>query len=213
MELFGCDGIPPFGEMMRGSVVGIVVAVEEGLVVLTALLGALVGVAAAMLDSTDSDLALSVPVGLMLCGALETSEDVTPGTTEVVGETCDVRLATAGAMLADAVLFALEGVWVDAGTSETAVSEVVTVLLELALGPVGPTEGEVAETVVGPVDGETVMGALLVLEPEVGLTLGATEDPTDETLKAMLEATLGRDVALATADAEKDVTEFATDDA
>jgi hypothetical protein len=63
--LFGWDGIPPLGEMILGSVVGIVVDVVEGLVELTPPVP-LVGVAAAILDSTESDLAVSVPVGLML---------------------------------------------------------------------------------------------------------------------------------------------------
>lgn len=61
----GCDGIPPLGEMILGRVVGIVVAVVDGPVALPSP-GPLVGVAAAILDSTDSDLAVSVPVGLML---------------------------------------------------------------------------------------------------------------------------------------------------
>lgn len=52
------------GEIILGSVVGIVVAVEDGLSELTS--GWLVLVATAMLDSTESDLALSVPVGLIL---------------------------------------------------------------------------------------------------------------------------------------------------
>ena len=51
--------------MILGSVVGMVVEVVDGLVELTSP-GSLVGVAAVILDSTESDLALSVPVGLML---------------------------------------------------------------------------------------------------------------------------------------------------
>lgn len=52
------------GEIILGSVVGIVVAVEDRPVELTSVW--LVAVATAMLDPTESDLALSVPVGLML---------------------------------------------------------------------------------------------------------------------------------------------------
>ena len=53
------------GEIILGSVVGIVVAVEDALSELTSL-GWLVLVATAMLDPTESDVALSVPVGLIL---------------------------------------------------------------------------------------------------------------------------------------------------
>ena len=53
------------GEMILGSVVGIVVAVEDGPVELAPPVW-LVAVATAMLDATESDLALSVPVGLIL---------------------------------------------------------------------------------------------------------------------------------------------------
>lgn len=65
VELSGCDGIPPLGEIILGSVVGIVVEIEVGLVELTSPVP-VVGVAAAMLDSTERDFAVSVPVGLML---------------------------------------------------------------------------------------------------------------------------------------------------
>lgn len=65
VELFGCAGIPPFGEIILGKVVGIVVAVVDAPVELPSP-GPLEGVAAVILDSTDSDLAVSVPVGLML---------------------------------------------------------------------------------------------------------------------------------------------------
>jgi hypothetical protein len=53
------------GEIILGSVVGIVVAVEDRPVELTSP-DWLVAVATAMLDPTESDLALSVPVGLIL---------------------------------------------------------------------------------------------------------------------------------------------------
>ena len=62
MKLFGGVGIPPLGEMILGSVLGIVVAVEDELLKLASL----VVVATAMLDATESDLAVSVPVGLIL---------------------------------------------------------------------------------------------------------------------------------------------------
>jgi hypothetical protein len=63
--LLGCDGIPPFGEIILGRVVGIVVVVVDEPVAPTPS-DPLVGLAAAILDSTDSDVAVSVPVGLML---------------------------------------------------------------------------------------------------------------------------------------------------
>jgi hypothetical protein len=123
------------GEIILGSVVGIVVEVEVGLVELPSV-GPVVGVAAAMLDSMESDLALSVPVGLMLWGAVvETSEDVKAGMMDCGAETCDVELAIAGVMLGGTVLFPVEGavgaerLSVDTGTTETSVLEVGTVLL------------------------------------------------------------------------------------
>jgi hypothetical protein len=115
--------------MILGRVVGIVVAVVDGPVALPSP-GPLVGVAAAILDSTDSDLAVSVPVGLMLWGAVvETSEDVTAGMTESGSEAWDVELAIAGVILGPAVLFPVEGVSVDIGTTATPVLEVGVVLL------------------------------------------------------------------------------------
>ena len=51
--------------MILGSELGMVVEVEDGLVELTSL-GSLAVVATAILDAMESDLAASVPVGLML---------------------------------------------------------------------------------------------------------------------------------------------------
>ena len=62
--MLGCAGIPPFGEIILGRVVGIVVAVAEPVALTPS--DPLVGLAAAILDSTDSDVAVSVPVGIML---------------------------------------------------------------------------------------------------------------------------------------------------
>jgi hypothetical protein len=97
------------GEIILGSVLGIVVAVEEGVVELTSL-GSLVGVATAILDSIESDLALSVPVGLMLWGAVvEATEDVRAGMTDS-GSEADVEVAIAGVRTdAGVVLFPVEG--------------------------------------------------------------------------------------------------------
>ena len=65
VEFSGCDGIPPLGEIIRGSELGILVAVEVGLLELSSL-APLAVVATAILEATESDLAESVPVGLML---------------------------------------------------------------------------------------------------------------------------------------------------
>jgi hypothetical protein len=53
------------GEIIRGSELGILVAVEVGLLELSSL-APLAVVATAILEATESDLAESVPVGLML---------------------------------------------------------------------------------------------------------------------------------------------------
>jgi hypothetical protein len=140
VELLGCDGIPPFGEIILGRVVGIVVAVDEPVVPTPS--DALVGLAAAILDSTDSDVAVSVPVGLMLWGAVvEVSEDVTAGMTESDSELWGVELVIAGDMLVGATLFSVEEVSVDIGTPV------------LLLATLEPADADVSETVVGPVVG------------------------------------------------------------
>ena len=65
VELFGGGGIPPPGEIILGSELGIAVAVRDELLERTSL-ELLAAVATAILDPTESDLAVSVPVGLML---------------------------------------------------------------------------------------------------------------------------------------------------
>jgi hypothetical protein len=137
------------GEIILGSVVGIVVAVEDELSELTSP-GWLVLVATAMLDPTESDLALSVPVGLILWGAVvESAEDVTKGVTESVPEV----LAIAG-VIAGVVLFAVMGAGgaeelsVDTGTTETPVFDVGGTV-ELTLGAAEGAKDEVLETLGG----------------------------------------------------------------
>jgi hypothetical protein len=146
------------GEIILGSVVGIVVAVEDELSELTSP-GWLVLVATAMLDPTESDLALSVPVGLILWGAVvESAEDVTKGVTESVPEV----LAIAG-VIAGVVLFAVMGAGgaeelsVDTGTTETPVFDVGSEVglgvtdgtVELTLGAAEGAKDEVLETLGG----------------------------------------------------------------
>ena len=91
---------------------------------------------------------------------------------------------------------------------------------EIVVGPVdgeivvGPLLRLVPEIVVGPVPRlvpEIVVGPVLRLESEVMLTLGAAEGTKDEMLETPLETTLDASVALGAVDAESDVTEFATD--
>jgi hypothetical protein len=198
VELFGCAGIPPFGEIILGKVVGIVVAVVDAPVELPSP-GPLEGVAAAILDSTDSDLAVSVPVGLMLWGGVEErSEDVTAGMTLSGSEVWDVGLAIAGVMLGGAVLFPVEGVSVEVGTTGASVLEVGMV--------VWPTDADVSETLVGP-----VVGPLVGPGSEVVLTLGAGEGTKDEMLETTVGTRLSVGVTLGAAGAEKEVTESAAD--
>jgi hypothetical protein len=155
------------GEIILGSVLGMLVEVIEGLAVLTSP-ELLVAVATAILDGTESDLAVSVPVGLMLSGAVVVAtEDVTAGRMDPDSEVGDAELAIAGIMLdvAAVVLFSVDGAFkgaelsVDTGTTETPVLEVGAVLLlSEALRPV---DGEVLEVIVG-----AVVGVLSELTPE-----------------------------------------------
>lgn len=114
-------------------------------------------------------------------------------------EVWDVGLAIAGVMLGGAVLFPVEGVPVEIGTTGVSVLEV------------GPTDADVSETLVGPVVG-SVVGPLVGLESGVVLTLGAGEGTKDEMLETMVGTRLSVGVTLgAAAEAEKEVTESAAD--